>query len=254
MKKLIDTLSIEDWKKIVYCIQRLELSSFPSSEGFNQNLAILKKLLSQLDISLYEGEKEPKTKDEVGLASLLTSIYKTDVRMLYKVAYVYEQIYTLYDIGVDNIIYNPFNEDQKVSNYVRNCERDNKQKIRKIITDGTFSFKLHSELVEPFSYILNNDENFIIIEEGNLKNYSSDLILADVTAVLRTFNGQYPSKSEINHFDFPKISIPQQEYLIGSVICGCTQNYDKFDTQDLSCINRCTRTSSGKVYYKEYKK
>jgi len=254
MKKITEELSIDTWKYIAYAVQRLNITGNSETE-YLENLKKLKKLLSDIDIDLSAGNPESK----VGISTLLQSIYKMDVHSRYKKARFYEKIYQLSDLGVETIQFQPIDFVDSIFCLYKTVDRQGCHIIKKAYTDGKFSlcqkqgtsgkyFNIHN--IEDANYLL----CFSVANNEYIKKQSSESNIVESTAILKNFNGSYPSIEEVKSMSFPKLIVPEQTQEWGNASLELEENFNKFDETKASYQKRLTRTEHNQFYYKEYKK
>lgn len=262
MYEITDEMPIEIWKEIAYKVQRLKISDC-SDQEFRKNLESLRKLLLDLGIDSYDLSRKPEKEEEVGLAAFLQSIYdNANVGPHYIKAGFYEQIWQLYDLGIETIEFCPVDfydsiEDLKLIKYSNSRER-----LDKAFTDGSFSISSSDSIItrtrtediyniydlEEANYILN-----VVLDKKYLdkKHLTDEVIkIKEANASLRNFNGIYPSKKEVMKFSFPEMKVPDQFISFGEQLVDLKQTFNTFDRSELSCIKRLTRTKDGQRYYK----
>ena len=88
---------IKVWQEIAYYVQKLNISDC-SEDEFKSNVELLKKLLQNTQVRLNEGKRIASSFWEVGLATLLQSIYEIDA--VNKKEEFYEKIEDMQDVGV----------------------------------------------------------------------------------------------------------------------------------------------------------
>jgi len=253
MTKLYQQIPIETWKRIAYKVQRLKLSDC-SDEEFKTNLNILRKLLSDLDISLKEGKRIPEHESEIGIASLLHSIlFSENVFHRYVKANFYEYIQRLSDLRIKSMEFRP------VDFYFRVDElylmRTHESQINsKCYTDGTFKLEYFQDSTGCLNYIMNDlkDESYLFDVEFKKYPDRNTLGIVKADACVKNFNGtRFPSKDELLRIGFPKVETSGKVINWGESP-EYKQVFETFSYDDLSCSKRLTKTPNKVYYYKEY--
>ncbi len=214
MKRLYEQVPIDTWKRIADRVKRLNINGYTSDE-FNSNLKILQNLLSDLDLSLEEGKKEPKIDDQIGLSSLLSSIYCTSIIPESSIQDFCEYIYALDDLGVENITYRPVNFPNKINTKLEySDDYVHMQKlISKCYTDG--KFKLSRPDIISYCdynrYLITNikDASYILITKiSHQRPYAlKEPQVLESEIVIKNFKGNLPDKKELINIEFPKLKI-----------------------------------------------
>lgn len=257
MTKLYNQIPIETWKKIAYKVQRLKISDCSDYE-FKQNLKLLQKLLlddDNINLSLNEGKRKPKNLEEIGLASLLHSIYTSNNNHILSKECIksnfYEYIYALNDLGLTAMEYRPIGFDGLGDTLtIGNIADPTKINRKKIYTNGTFKLKYY------------NGYFGTVVKLEELKNatFLINVVLNHVSnhrdggyAIVKNFfldNNMLPSKEELDSIEFPKLIAKEQVVKFGE--CPeYSQIYDTINLEKLSCSKRLTKTPKGVYYYKE---
>jgi len=260
MKKLYEQIPIETWKKIAYKVQRLKINDLSDKE-FKNNLKLLQQLLSEnIDVSLDLNKREPKKIDEIGLASLLYSIYKeyynNKMCSKYAKAHFYEYIHSLDYLGISSMAFLPtgINDTLKNTLTAKTFEMQNYISKNKIYTDGTFKLKNYKYINECYDLI--NLENASFIINVNLKSEFGITSINNAYSIVKDFkfyNNFLPSKEEIINMNFPDLKVKATTLKWGESP-EYSQVYDRLDRDKLNFTKRLTKTSKGIYYYKEYNK
>ena len=261
MTKLYQQIPIETWKRIAYKVQRLKISDC-SDEEFQANLKLLQKLLlddDKINISLQEGKREPKTFEEIGLASLLHSIYGGR-RWVYRniKSDFYEYIYALNDLGLNAMKYRPIGFDRLADDILKISIGDPKRHNRKkLYTNGTFELKyFHGYFGKVVKLDKLKNATFLIhLTLDSIKNNRacSHVISKDFKLSDNKFpcDSIFPTKEELDSVEFPKLMTEKQIVQFGENP-EYSQVYDRLNLEKLSCSKRLTKTPNGVYYYKEY--
>ena len=254
MRKIYDKLPIELWKDLAYRIQRLKFVE-ASDDEFNRNLVNLQELLSDLRICTEGKKREPKDYKDVGLATLLHSIYSIDVMNRCKKAMFYEKIYELADLGVKNIQYRPVNFYDSVNKAFRTIPdyHNNETTILKTYTDGIFDLVQHANSSGYWKNINNlRDASYLMQLKTILYNEKQVLVYCD--AYLKDFDAILPNSNTILTDVYPEVYVPSQTITTDGTIKNVTLGYERFDSDSVSCAKRLTRTEKGEFYYREFRK
>lgn len=263
MEHLTNKLPIETWKKIAYMVQKLEFSNY-GDEEFEKNLKILKSLLENAKLYFRKGSRYPQYKQEVGLATLLQEIYRmNNLKERANKSLFYEQIYTLSDLGIQEIDYCPVNfytqilDMKKVYYY-----KQGKTVYDKAFTDGIFvleTIPIVSKNKRTTYYNMENlrNANFILnilLEKQQSSVGKSEIILQEASASLKNFKGQFPCKEEILKDDFPKVMIPQQLTIFDGKITKLKEIYIPSSSSELSCARRLVKSPTSNSQLRDVRK
>lgn len=251
MQKINEKLSIEIWKEIAYSVQKLNFSN-GGEEEFNTNIGKLKKFLLNLNLCLLEGKRNPKSEEEMGLSSLLQSIYDTTAE--FPKTNFYEQVYILKDLGIEEIEYCPILFYKEIRD-LKKIYQDNKNRtvIDKAYTDGIFSLKSESVVgknTSGYYYDISNLQNANFILNILLEKTDSKTVLQSASASLKNFNGRFPSKKEIMKDTFPEIIVPSQTISFGEEIQNLKEQFEFFHIEELSCIKKLKKNKQGWYFEK----
>lgn len=204
MKKIYEPFPIEDWKKIAYKVRQLHITSGPDGK-FKKDLEQLNKLLKEFDIYTESLSRKPKTKNEIGSASLLQSIYNSN----YQKNVFYDKIMELADLGIKEIEFRPA-EFYSSATGLYHLKKKNGQMISKCLTDG--KFHLSCDLIAGehfFSMTMINHANYLLsIGLKSDDNENTEIISSKVT--IKNFEGYYPEKKEIMAMSFPYLHSASQ--------------------------------------------
>lgn len=206
--RLCDKLSIDVWKEIADLIQLMDIYTFDKEE-FARNLIFLREKLMESGKIVNFGRTNPRNCLEVGLLNLLREIYSADVYDDYKKANFYEKIYQLDELGIPNIIFDPVGFPDSVANisFIRNMD-DDIVGIYKCFTDGEFRIDYtDSPRNRWFDLIDIKEDNYMInvlIEKENDKLIINE---QESCAILKNFNGFYPSKETLFELEYPEIEL-----------------------------------------------
>lgn len=253
MRKISESMEIATWKAIAYRVQQLNFADGTEQE-FQENLAILNKILQELGIEGNIGKRTPNSADEIGTASLLQSVQDMNVPNNYKKATFYEKIYQLSDLGVQEIefcpveFYESYHSVKKV--YAKN---QNKATITKCYTDGEFQIteeKINRAYEFGNYYTIRNlcNANYILVTELYSKSMMNVWINYS-QAALKNFNGIFPSKQEIMRFEFPELAVAKQSLAWGESP-RVKEKYESFDIEQAS-YQKCLRRDENNQYYYE---
>lgn len=214
MKRLYEQISIETWKKIAARVQNLNISTGSSAE-FKFNLKALQKLLSDLDLYLEIGSNKPEYKGQIGLASLLNSVYNTSITLQNSIREFCEYIYILDDLGVESIEYKPINFPNKINTKLE--YEDDYLHLQKVInkcyTDGKFKLSRPDIISyrDYYRYLITDikDASYLLttkISHQRPYAYKEPQVL-ESSVVIKNFNGNLPDKKELLNTEFPKLKI-----------------------------------------------
>jgi len=259
MKKLYSEISIEIWKRIAYKIQRLKISEF-SDDEFKNNVKQLQKLLiddNDIMISLAAKKRVPQNSDEIGLASLLHSIYKASFSKHLAKSDFYEYIYALDDIGVKKMSFNPTGIINAISLKKSYSDSDEVYYVKKAYTDGKFKLNEFSINGDEYYDLTNlKDASYLIDVQIHRSIDKGKIDVVNSTANVMAFDFVHlplPSKLELFNMDFPELSIEQTKLKWGESPMY-KQEFEEIDMDNLSCSKRLTKTPKGVYYYKEFHK
>lgn len=206
---LYDEIAIETWLFIADCVQKLNFTDGNDKE-FYENLKMLKKYLVGTEVSLEEEDRYATFFMNVGLSTLLQSIYDIKTKNNKKEHFA-EQIYALDDLGIRKIDFIG-NTSQNITSIEDISEsHDYPEKdilfLHKALTDGSF----YIENIGRYSHIYRmtnlEDINYILYLVLSIKK-GRDLILRfliDSKATLMNFDGILPNKKSIMEMHQPHI-------------------------------------------------
>lgn len=266
--KLYEQIPIDTWKEIAYNVQRLNISDC-SDEEFEKNLKQLEKLLRNSNICLENSSREPKEEQEIGLASLLQSIYDIGVESHCKKATFYEKIYELSDLGIQSMEFRPVEFPEGIydikSVYTKrkigNGIYIDKEPIQvsKFYTDGQFDLinshynrNVTNYEVKLFDIQNIADANYLLIITLD-QDYQNNIVMRQKEASLKNFNGKFPDREEVMAMRHPKILVPTQVQEWGEQLEQLKEIFKEFDEEDLSCRKMLTRTKNYQYYYRQSK-
>lgn len=252
LKKLSERIDIDTWKVIADRAQMLNIYDF-SDEEFYDNLNMMRRMLSDLDISLDFLSRYPDNISEVGLASLLQAIYSGNVYNDYKKANFYEKIYQLDELGIPWIQFRPVEFPSKVEGISLIKDSDEKDIIgvNKCFTDGDFDIGYpDSPLNRRYDIENLNDANYLInILLSVDTDYKNQFVyLDDACAVLKNFNGEYPSKESITEVRYPGLCMYRNENKNIKRHYILKQIFYKFDPREARYTKRLVRTPNNYHY------
>lgn len=193
-KELYEYISINSWLELARCVLELNIND-KSQEEFDNNIKILKDNLTNISISSKIGKRYSPIMNEIGLSSLLQSIYdiesKNDARI-----HFYKQIQELSNLGIKQARYlgSFYSSDDCYSLDLFK----NSYYLSKVYTDGYFKVRY------------DQDTNKYTLYEIRKANYTIDYILKngkmyDNKVNFYTFNGVYPNKAELDNKDLPQL-------------------------------------------------
>lgn len=249
MYKLNEQIPMSMWEKIADAVQLLDIST-ASDQEFKDNLIKLKELLNKLDLCLEEFNRVPANTEQVGLATLLESIYSSDADIRRKKTRFYETIYSLSDLGVKSMEFKPISFCEGIYGFSQKRLENDKMFLAKFFTDGDFC-------------IINipvNDDEFYWIDRLDRANYVINMALSEkngivsveeAQALLKNFNGLYPSKEEFLKMEHAKMMVPAQSIKFGDNVTNIYQSFEKGDVRDASFAKKLTQSPSGQYYYKK---
>lgn len=252
LRKLSDRIDIDTWKVIADRLQGLNIYDF-SDEEFNNNLINMKWMLSDLDISLDFLSRYPKNINEVGLASLLQAIYSGNVYNDYKKANFYEKIYQLDELGIPWIEFRPVEFPSLVEgiSLIKDFDEKDIIGVNKCFTDGDFDIGYpDSPLNRRYDIVNLKNANYLIkILLSVDTDYKNQFIsLEDACAILKNFNGDYPSKESITEVEYPGLGLYRNGNLNYKRRMILKQIYYKFDTSKALYTKRLVRTPNNYHY------
>ncbi len=256
MNELTDKLSIEIWQKIAKLVQGLEFSNC-GCEEYKKNLNTLKYLLENSGINSRTGSRYPHHKKEVGVSTLLQAIY--DLKERKNKSLFYEQIYTLKELGIQEVEYCPCEFYKQILEMKKEYYRNGGKIIcDKAYTDGTFELETTTTISRKkriFNYDITNlqNANFILnlLIEKFQNGKDEKTVLKKASAALKNFKGKYPCKEEIISDSFPSIKIPQQVTTFDGTFGKVKEIYAPFESSNLSCSRRLIKNKDGNWYYAE---
>ena len=210
MNKLYQNIPMKLWIDIADKIRLLNMSP---TQDFKSNLLILRGLLSDLDLCLQLGSETPRTDIEIGLASLLKTIYNISNNYTESIQNFCKYIYILKDLGIESIKYKPINFPTKFNKDLELSTNYNEKIIKECYTDGKFKLAKPSGTIH---YVYNRynitdlkDASYILSANISHKPpyaFTQPLILESY-AIVKDFKGKLPNKKEFLNVDFPKLKI-----------------------------------------------
>lgn len=237
MRSLSKKISIDTWKMIADRVQKLNIYDFSDRE-FNENLVLLRMLLSDLDICLEYLSRYPTREQDIGLASLLQAIYSSNVNTDYKKANFYEKINQLDILSIPSIQFRPIGfEDVRGLMLTKSPYDMSTISVNKCFTDGDFKIEYYnSGDNQCYDMVHFNDANYLINVLVELDaNSKTPRINPDASfAVLRNFDGFYPVKESIDELRFPGLCTYFKYFDDNTRHLILKQIYlklDRFDTQ-----------------------
>lgn len=249
MYKISEQTPIDIWENIADAVQTLDISSCTPQE-FKKNLSKLKNLLKKSDLCLEELKIEPSNEEEIGLASLLASIYNSDADIKRKKSKFYENIYTLSDLGVKSIEFKPISFYRAICGISNSEEISDKNFLTKFFTDGDFYIPKF-----PFNgdgcFLVDDLERANYIINVSLSEINNIINVDDAQAILKNFNGRYPTKEEFLKMMYTKMIIPSQSICFGEEPTNIYQSFEKADVRDVPFTKKLTQTKDGQYYYEK---
>jgi len=252
MRNINEKMPITVWTELAYRIQRLKFVE-NSDEEFSRNILELQKQLSDLNICLEPGKRKPERVEDVGLATLLQDIYFMDSINRCKKAAFYEKIYELSDLGVKNIEFRPVAFYDGISCAYRVIPNADKTEIAiwKTYTDGEFTLQRHRNSAgEWFSLCDLKDAGYLLYLKTILYDNKQAIVRND--AYIRTFDAVFPSVSDVKNDVHPKIDLSSQIITTEIDKIVAVSGHSNFDSDNVSCAKRLTRTPRGEFYYREF--
>ncbi len=248
MKKLSESMEIATWQAIAYRVQELNFREGTEQE-FQENLMKLNKMLQEIEVESFIGERSPKSPDEIGTSSLLQSIQDINVPNNYKRATFYEKIRRLIDLGIGNITFYPIGN-IRVPDLVKNTLKE-EIILQKCYTDGTF--QLLELIGNPYKYYLCHlcNANYALIttlEQSLTAEERYSITHRESKIILNTFNGSYPSKEEIMKFEFPELIVQKQSLAWGESP-RVKEKFATYDCEKTSYQKRLRKDENNQYYY-----
>lgn len=203
---LYEKISIETWLRIADGVSKLNITNGNDGE-FKENLKKLKKILIGTEVSLEEKDRYAKHFFDVGLATLLQSIYDIKSQKNKKEHFA-EQIYALKELGIKNI---RFNGDISVEGILTSKDyyKRNVSYLHKIFTDGSFCVENTGGYSHMFEMTDLRDINYFLYINLVLRqeNEITKKNLAKANATLLHFDGVFPNKEEIMAIHHPDLEM-----------------------------------------------
>lgn len=248
MQSLSEKLPIEVWQQISECIKSLDFND-NNKEEFYDNLQELKIKLATLN--LIEGSRTPTTNEEVGISTLLQSIYNTGFdNSSYKKMSFCRNIYTLANLGVKEIEFRPIDFYDSILGLKQiYYKKDDKTVYEKAYTDGTFELQAMTRIRKnDGGYIYNivnlRDANFIIKVLLHKKYHPKEtepIQVKHISASLKNFRGRYPSRNNIMLDCFPNLIIPKQSIGFGEEVHDFQEDFESLPISDSNLAKRLVR-------------
>ena len=182
---------IDIWLNIAFAVQKFNIDNHSDFEKI-KNVNVLRSFLANKGYII---------SNEIA-SKLVEDIYNLNTNPSYQKAYFLEQIYTLKDIKVSKIAYQPYTFSKNVINLTNTKANKKSIYITTAYTDGTFNIrKWHNYGFDKLS-LINLENSSFVIKKIMLKDENR---LLDVYAYLKNFNGDYPSLKEIRKFKQAKL-------------------------------------------------
>ena len=210
MHKLYEKNSIETWMILAAKVRRLDFSQQTEKE-FYDNLKKLVKLLDDTEIDLTTGHRNVINKKEIGLSVFLHTIYQMkSIDRSSRGIFFYNKIRELLKLGIKTIEFLPVDFDKEIN--LEQILKDEKIiMINKAYTDGEFEFCRYGKKIENIK--LGNLTNANYILKYNMRKDKNDkLVVIEGNAILRNFNGNYPTIKEVKKDAFPEIDEAPPRY------------------------------------------
>lgn len=248
MQSLSEKLPIEVWQQISDCIKSLDFNKC-NQEEFYDNLQKLKIKLATFN--LIEGSRTPKTNEEVGMATLLQSIYNVgfDNSRLKKMSFC-RNIYTLTNLGVKEIEFRPIDFYDSILGFKQiYYKRDDKTVYEKAYTDGIFELQTTTRIRKNDGGYLYNivnlrDANFIIKVLLHKKHHPKEtepIQVKHISASLKNFRGRYPSRNHIMLDCFPNLIIPKQTVGFSEEVHDLQEDFESIPISASNLAKRLVR-------------
>lgn len=233
MKKINEILSIDEWKTIAHYAQDLKIEKPSDRATWDYNTELLKKGFNKAGIYANKGKNYPENDKEVGVYSLLQSIY--DVKSNEAEEFV-KSIAILDELGIKKIQYCPtdFPKECRIRTQceIRDIDGTRRPLIHKVFTDGYF--KLHHNWNESCDMIAIKNANFLLSTEttgiGSVAHFEQGTIF--VKNYFNFDNLNFPSKKEIMSLSQPNIMIDTEQKLEWTEAPVVREAFDKYDTRD----------------------
>lgn len=257
MQSLSEKLPIEVWQQISECIKDLDFND-NNKEEYYENLQALKIRLASLN--LIEGSRTPKTNEEVGIATILQSIYNTgfDNGHFKKMTFC-RNIYTLTSLGVEEIEFRPIDfYDSIIGLKQIYYKTDDKTVYEKAYTDGIFELRTTlRERKNDLGYIYDivnlRDANFILkvlLHKKNNPKEIEPIKMKHISISLKNFKGRYPSRNTIMLDCFPNLIIPKQTVGFGEEIHDLQEDFESIPIHDSDWVKRLVKDKNSEYYKK----
>lgn len=243
--RLYERISIDTWKRIADRVQKLNIYD-NSSEEFNWNLEELRRMVSDLEISLDYGMRYPGAVEDIGLVSLLEGIYSSNVYMDYKKANFYEKIHQLDEIGIPSIEFRPAGFIDRVEgiSVFKNSITGEAVGVRKCFTDGEFRIAYPDNPMDDVYGLYDlKEDNYLINVLVELDTSSMNPVVnpSETYAILRNFNGEYPNKESIEEIRYPGLCTYYKNLDDGRRQLILKQIFYKFDTRNAKYSKKLVR-------------
>jgi len=244
MNKLYQNIPMKLWIDIADKIQLLNMSP---TQDFKSNLLILRGLLSDLDICLELGNETPQTDIQIGLASLLKSIYNTSDCYAESIKEFCEYIYMLNDLGIQSMKYKPINFPTKMERHLNITKTYSGKAIEECYTDGKFKLSRPSGIINYYGYdcyVITNlkDASYILSADIFHKTpYAfTQPVISESYAIVKDFKGKLPCKKDFLSVDFPKLKIHNKKINWGESP-EYSQIFDVYSKDDLNTVKKLTK-------------
>ena len=203
MKKLYGKNYINTWMTLAAKVRCLDFSKQTEKE-FYTNLKKLVKSLSDTELDLTTGARNISQKEEIGLSILLHTIYQMDsIDNSSKGITFYNKMRELLNLGIKTIEFLPVEFPVEVA--LEQITKDEQiQSLNKAFTDGEFEFYRYGKNSENLK--IGNLKNANYILKYHMRRDKNDkLIVVKGNAILKNFNGSFPTIKEVKKEKFPEI-------------------------------------------------
>ena len=210
MRNLYEKNSIETWMLLAEKVRRLDFSNQTEKE-FYDNFKKITKLLSDTQLSLTMGYRCVSKKNEIGLLTLLYSIYQIEsVDSASKGIIFYKKILDLLKLGIKSIEFLPAEFYAQIR-MEETIEKGKTQLLSKAFTDGEFDFCRIGKKAENLKILNLTNANYIL--KFDMRRDENDkLIIIDGCASLKNFNGNFPTLKEVRKDTYPEIDEAPPRY------------------------------------------
>ena len=235
MKKIYNMLTIEEWKTIASYAQNLEIKKPSDRATWDHNVELLAKGFKKAGICANRGKNYPEQDNEIGVYSLLQSIYNAKSYGPETSLEFTKSIAILDALGIKKIQYCPtqFPKQYRIRPQCEVIDIDDVRRplIHKVFTDGYF--QLQHNLNTSCDMLAIKDANFLLSAETT--SISSFVHFEQGTIFVKdyfNFDFSLPNKKEIMSISQPSIMLDTEQKLGWTELPFVRESFEKYDSRD----------------------